>query len=158
MTRISFLVIMLLLIQAACKKEKPREIDSSYVPDILLGNFTNSTNITNPYFPITPGKKFIYEGQTPDGLEQVVEQRLDSTKTILGIACVIVNVKEYLNGKLTEETWDWYAQDNDGTVWYFGEAVNKYNPDGSLQDHDGAWEAGIYGSQPGIIMPAIPKT
>ncbi len=146
-----------LLLLLSCKKDKIRILDSSYKPDVSITKFTNSTTITNPYFPATPGKKYIYEGQTEDGLERIEEQRLTSTKTILGIACIIVNFKAYLNGILIEEAWDWYAQDNNGNVWYFGEAVDNYNTNGSLLDHAGSWEAGIDGAQPGTIMPTNPQ-
>ena len=152
------LTATLLLLLVSCKKDKTRLIDSSYKPDVSLTKFTNSTNVTNPYFPATVGKKYIYEGQTEDGLERIEEQRLTTTKTILGIACIIVNFKAYVNGTLIEEAWDWYAQDNDGNVWYFGEAVDNYNANGVLQDHGGSWEAGVDGAQPGTIMPANPQT
>ena len=146
-----------LLLLISCKKDKTRILDSSYKPDVSITKFTNSTTITNPYFPAIPGKKYIYEGQTEDGLERIEEQRLTTTKTILGVACIIVNFKAYLNGILIEEAWDWYAQDNNGNVWYFGEAVDNYNTNGSLLDHAGSWEAGVDGAQPGTIMPTIPQ-
>ena len=146
------------LLLMSCKKDKTRLIDSGYKPEVSIAKFTNSSNITNTYFPVAPGKKYIYEGQTQDGLELIEEQRLATTKTILGITCIIVNFKAYLNETLIEEAWDWYAQDNDGNVWYFGEAVDNYNTNGSLQDHAGSWEAGVDGAQPGTIMPANPQT
>jgi hypothetical protein len=146
-----------ILLMHACKKDKARLIDTSYKPDVSLSKFSNSTTLTNPYFPITPGKKYIYEGQTPDGLERIEEQRLSGTKPILGITCIIVNFKAYLNGILIEEAYDWYAQDNDGNVWYFGEAVDNYNKDGSLKDHGGSWEAGVDGAKPGTFMLANPQ-
>ena len=147
-----------LLLLLSCKKDKTRLIDSSYKPDISISKFTNSTVITNPYFPVPAGKKYIYEGETEDGLERIEEQRLPNTKTILGITCVIVNFKAYMDRTLIDEAWDWYAQDNEGNVWYFGEAVDNYNTDGSLKDHAGSWEAGVDGAQPGTIMPANPQT
>ncbi|HET6543072.1 MAG TPA: hypothetical protein VFG46_21445 [Chryseolinea sp.] len=158
MKQIAFTVSTLLLLLFGCKKDTTREIDSSYHPDINPVNFSNSTTISNPYFPALPGKKYIYEGQTDEGLERVEEQRLVETKTIMGITCIVVNDKEYANGKLIEDTRDWYAQDNDGNLWYFGETVDNYNANGTLLDHGGSWEAGIDGAQPGIIMPANPQT
>lgn len=157
MKRIAFLLATCLLTFAACKKEKTRAFDSSYKPDVSPAKFTNSTNVTNPYHPVTAGKKYIYEGTTPDGLERIEEQRLATTKTILGITCIVVNFRAYLNGKLIEEAWDWYAQDNSGNLWYFGEAVDNYNPNGTIKDHGGSWEAGVDGAQPGMIMPANPQ-
>jgi len=69
---------------------------------------------------------------------------------------VVVKFTAWLNGQLSEEADDWYAQDNTGTVWYFGEYVNNYDDNGQLADHEGSWEAGVDGAQPGIIMPANP--
>ena len=166
-----FLFAASLLLFSACKKDLvrkesitkadsqlSRKVDSRYNPDVSLSKFTNSTNVTNPYFPVPSGKKYIYEGQTEDVLERIEEIRLATTKIILGIKCIIVNFKAYENGKLIEEAFDWYAQDNIGNVWYFGEAVDNYNPDGSFKDHEGSWEAGVDGAKPGIIMPANPRT
>jgi hypothetical protein len=151
------LVATWLLLLFGCKKDTARQIDSSYKPDINPANFTNSTIITNPYYPATPGKKYIYEGQTDEGFERVEEQRLNTTKIIMGITCVISSFKGYVNGKLVEETRDWYAQDNDGTLWYFGEEVDNYDLNGTLIDR-GSWEAGVDGALPGKIMPANPQT
>lgn len=164
-----FLILALPVLFAACEKEDgdeddlssdkipERQLSASYNPVILPTDFSNSTHLTNPYFPATPGKTYIYEGQTSDGLERVEEKRLRTTKTILGITCVEVNVREFLDGQITEETWDWYAQANDGTVWYFGEAVDNYDDQGNIENHNGSWEAGVDGALPGIIMPAEPR-
>jgi hypothetical protein len=157
MKKILFLSAALLLF-TACKKEKVRIIDSGYKPAISPTKFINSTKVINSYYPLTPGKKYIYEGQTKDGLERVEEQRLTSTKIILGITCIVAEFKSFLNGTLIEKANDWYAQDTTGNLWYFGEAVDNYNPNGSLKDHAGSWEAGVDGAQPGIIMPANPQT
>ncbi len=146
-----------IIVTGACKKDPARQPDSTYNPEILPANFTNSANFTNPYFPMAPGKKYIFESHTAEGLERVVVQRLAQTKTILGIVCIVVNDKVTLNGKLFEDTDDWYAQDNNGNVWYMGEYVNNYNPDGSLKDHAGSWEAGVDGAKPGIAMLANPQ-
>ncbi len=154
----TFMIIVFAFCVTSCKKETLRHVDNTYKPEVNNSKFTRSLNITNMYFPVTAGKKYIYEGQTQDGLERIEEQRLTTTKTILGIPCIIVNFKAFLNGSLIEEAWDWYAQDNEGNVWYFGEEVNNYNINGSLKDHAGSWQAGQDGAQPGIIMPANPKT
>jgi hypothetical protein len=57
---------------------------------------------------------------------------------------------------LTEDTYDWYANDKDGNVWNFGEKVDNYK-NGKIDNHQGSWEAGVDGAKPGIIMPADPK-
>ncbi len=157
MKKIYFPAILSLLLLISCKKDAARVIDSSYQPDVSAAKFSSSTIITNPYYPATAGKKYIYEGTTPDGLERVEEERLSSIKTILGISCIIVNFKAYINGNLVEEAWDWYAQDTLGNLWYFGEAVDNYHSNGTIKDHAGSWEAGVDGAQPGMIMPANPQ-
>jgi hypothetical protein len=147
---------MLLLMVAACKKDEKRKIDSNYQPNVVPANFTNSTMFTNPYLPFEAGKKYIYEAATADGTERVEVQRIDGSKIVMGITCIIVNDKVWLNNVLIEDTDDWFAQDNDGNVWYMGEDVDNFNDDGSFKDHHGAWEAGVDGALPGLIMPANP--
>ena len=51
-----------------------------------------------------------------------------------------------------EDTDDWYAQDRDGNVWYFGEATTSF--EGGSPSTKGSWEAGVDGALPGIVMPA----
>ena len=142
---------------SACKKDQERQPDETYNPQILPANFTSSTTLTNPYLLFDPGKKYIYEGQTEDGTERVEVQRLAATKVIMGITCIVVNDKVLLDGNLIEDTDDWYAQDNEGNVWYMGEEVDNFNSDGSLRDHVGSWEAGVDGAKAGIIMLANPQ-
>lgn len=150
-------ILAAVCIITACKKDKERQPDETYNPEVLPANFTSSTTLTNPYLLYEPGKKYIYEAQTGDGLERVEVQRLATTKVILGITCIVVNDKVWLDGSLVEDTDDWYAQDNDGNVWYMGEDVDNYNRDGSLRDHAGSWEAGVDGAKPGIAMLANPQ-
>lgn len=158
MKRSVLYLLVTMVVIVACKKDNNRIIDANYKPDVTPAKFTHSTDITNVYFPLLTGKKYIYEGQTDEGLEHVEEQRITSTKMVMGIECVIVEYHAFVNGVLIEKTFDWYAQDNDGNVWYFGETVDNYNSDGSLRDHGGSWEAGVDGAQPGIMMPANPQT
>ncbi|MCU7549110.1 hypothetical protein OCK74_08285 [Chitinophagaceae bacterium LB-8] len=158
MKQVTFILAILMLLLGSCKKDyfKPPQ-NGKYKPDVRPERFTNSTHITNPWTPYEPGKKYIFEGKSEEGQERIIEQRLNTTKKILNITCVIVDFKAYVDGKLAEQASDWYAQDNDGTLWYFGEKVNNYNEDGTLKDHEGSWEAGVDGAQPGIIMLAKPK-
>lgn len=155
-----FIVIFITFLTIAfssCKKEDIREIDESYNPVIKPEDFTKSTVINNPYFRFDAGKTYIYQGQTEDGLERIVVKRRAITKQIMGITCVVVNDSVTLNGILIENTDDWYAQDNTGNVWYFGEDVKNYNTNGTYKDKGGSWEAGADGAKPGIVMPANPQ-
>lgn len=125
-----------------------------YNPAIDPNNFVS--NVNNKYFTLKPGKKFVYEKRNDEGLERIEVVVVDETKQVMGINMTVVWDRVWLNNELIEDTEDWYAQDKDGNVWYFGEDVNNYE-NGKLQDHKGAWEAGVDGAKPGIIMLANPQ-
>jgi hypothetical protein len=112
--------------------------------------------IDNPYMPLTPGTTLTYEADTEDGKETIVVTVTDETKEILGVTCTVVRDTVELDGELVEDTFDWFAQDRDGNVWYFGEISLNYE-DGQLTDVDGSWQAGVDGAQPGIVMLADPE-
>jgi len=125
-----------------------------YNPTIDPANFV--TTVDHRYFPLAPGTTLLYQGETADGPErnQVVVTR--ETRQILGVTCVVVKDSVWLNDELVEETIDWYAQDKDGNVWYFGEDSKEYE-NGVVVSTKGSWEAGVDGAMPGIIMEANPR-
>jgi|SoiMethySBSTD1v2_1073268.scaffolds.fasta_scaffold294496_3 hypothetical protein len=125
-----------------------------YDPPFEPKNFVSK--ITNKYFALEPGTKFTYEKKTNKGIERTEVLVLSETKEILGVTTIVVSDRVWLNDKLKEDTRDWYAQDRDGNVWYFGEAVANYK-DGKVVNYSGTWEAGVDGAKPGIMMPADPK-
>jgi hypothetical protein len=108
--------------------------------------------IDNPYFPLKPGTVFVYKGP---GLVNKVRVT-DRTKKILGVTTTVVKDIEIEDGELIEKTFDWYAQDKKGNVWYFGEKTAEYE-NGKIVSTAGAWKAGRNGARPGIIMQAKPK-
>ena len=75
---------------------------------------------------------------------------------ILGVTCVVVSDTVKVDGVLEEATLDWYAQDKQGNVWYFGEDSKEYK-DGKVTSTKGSWETGVKGALPGIVMEANPK-
>jgi len=79
------------------------------------------------------------------------------TKEILGVATTVVHHLSYEDGVLIEDTFDWFAQDVDGNVWYFGEDTKELDEDGNVISTEGSWEAGVNGAAPGIVMLADPK-
>jgi len=111
--------------------------------------------IDNPFLPLTPGTTYVYEGDTEDGFEHIEVAVTTNTKTILGVVCVEVRDQAFLDGELVEDTLDWFAQDDDGNVWYFGEDTKEYT-NGVVSSIAGSWEAGVDGALPGIIMQARP--
>lgn len=129
------------------------EITDPYSPAIEPSNFT--TKIDNPYFPLTPGTRTIYEASTEDGLQRTTTEVTRDTKKIMGVDTVVVHDTVSLDSQPVEDTLDWYAQDSDGSVWYFGEATKEFK-DGSVSTA-GSFEAGVNGALPGIIMPAHPR-
>ncbi len=86
----------------------------------------NPLAIDNQYMPLVPGTTFTYASQTEDGVETDVVYVSHDTVEILGVTCVVVEDAVSLEGDLTELTYDWYAQDQDGNVWYFGEDSTQY--------------------------------
>ncbi len=136
---------------AACQSSTS---PASYDPKIDPARFVAS--VTNPLFPLVPGTVIRYDGQTEDGTEIDSVIVTSTTKVILGVTTTVVRDVAYLNGVLEEETFDWYAQDVDGNVWYFGEDTKAYHA-GRPPSTAGSWEAGRRGAKPGIIMKASPK-
>ena len=160
------ILIVCFVIIASCKKslsdnarEQMSSISERKITDVNFnpGNFSNSTLLTNNYFPYRIGRKYIFEGETPDGLERTEIQRIDAVKVVNGINVAVIRDIVWVDDILEEDTRDWFAQDDDGNVWYMGEEVDNYNPDGTIHDHEGAWEAGVNGAIAGIIMLADPE-
>jgi hypothetical protein len=128
--------------------------DKTYQPVINPADFVGGIN--NPFFPLTPGTTFTYEAETPDGLERDVISVTHDTKVILGVTCTVVTDRSTLEGVIQEDTIDWFAQDKEGNVWYFGEDTTEFE-NGVPVSKAGSWEAGVDGAQPGIIMLADPQ-
>lgn len=143
----------LLIIISGCKQEETKK-SSDYTPEIDADDFV--TQIDNEYLPLKPGTILIYEGKTDEGTERIEVEVTNKTKEIQGIDCVVVSDKVYLDGDLIEDTLDWFAQDKDGNVWYFGED-SKEIEEGKVVSTEGSWEAGVDDAQPGIVMKANPK-
>jgi len=126
--------------------------------DLNPADFT--TEIDNPYWPMTPGSKWVYHETDQEGADQkVVVTVTDKTKKIAnGIEARVVRdiVSDTGSGQPVEITDDWYAQDSDGNIWYMGEATAEYE-NGKIVTRAGSFEAGVDGAQPGIILPADPQ-
>ncbi len=128
--------------------------EKTYSPVIEPANFVSV--IDNPYYSLIPGRTFTYRSETEDGVEKNEVVVTDKTRIVLGVTTTIVWDRVWLNDELIEETYDWYAQDKDGNVWYFGEDSKEYE-NGKVVSTKGSWEAGVNGAKPGIIMEANPK-
>jgi hypothetical protein len=143
-----------LLTSPAFGQGSPRLADAPYNPTINPADFTHV--VTNKYYPRNPGMKATYGKNTSKGAERIEVEVTGETKSVMGVTLLVVREREWVNEQLVEDTKDWIAQDKDGNVWHFGEAVDNYK-DGRLVDHDGSWEAGADGAKPSILMLGNPK-
>jgi hypothetical protein len=113
--------------------------------------------IDNAYLPMTPGARAIFRETDPDGGTQKVKVVVTTrTKEILGLTATVVHDLATEHGQWVENTFDWYAQDVCGNVWYLGENTKEYE-DGVVVSTAGSWEAGVNDAQPGVVMPADPQ-
>jgi hypothetical protein len=125
----------------------------NYRPRLDPADFVDA--IDNPYLPLKRGARWVYEGIV-DGEHTRIELAVTTErKEIMGVSAVGVSDTNYLDGELSAETFDWYAQDREGNVWYLGEDTKEYD-NGKLKGTEGSWQAGVDGALPGIFMLARP--
>src|SRR5215207_4731689 len=108
-----------LVLMTGCTSSSSQE-NKAYNPHIDPAEFT--TTIDNEYFPMKPGTTFLYEGKGERDEMSVTSQ----TKKVMGVECVVVDDRTWEGGKLIEKTYDWFAQDKEGSVWYFGEDTTAF--------------------------------
>jgi hypothetical protein len=149
---LSAIIGSVVVLMAGCtnSSSSSSQQQKAYTPHIDPSEFT--TKVDNEYFPMKPGTTFLYEGGTEHSEMSVTHD----TRKVMGVECVVVDHREWEGEKLIEKTYDWYAQDKEGTVWYFGEDTKEYE-DGEVVSTKGSWEAGVDGAKAGIIMPSEPK-
>jgi hypothetical protein len=112
--------------------------------------------IDHPYLPLKPGTVWEYEAVSSDGEERIVVTVTDKTKVVDGVTATVVHDRvTTADGTLVEDTYDWFAQDRQGNVWYVGEATKAY--EGNKVSTEGSWQAGKNGARAGIAMKAEPK-
>src|ERR671931_429635 len=105
--------------------------------------------VDNKYFTLKPGTKFTYQDKR--GMDRVEISVTNETRKVMGVTTTVVRVRESRNGLLREDTYDWYAQDKAGNVWYFGEDTKELDENGNVISTEGSWEAGVNGAEPGIV-------
>ena len=144
-------VVVLAAVLASCGGDKA-DIDA-YDPVTDPARFT--TVVDNPWYPLAPGMRWVYEGMAEEGRERIVVEVTTRTRRVMGVETLVVRDTATVDGKLTEETYDWYAQDDEGNVWYFGEDTKEIE-DGEVSTA-GSWEGGVGDARPGIVMKARPE-
>ncbi len=117
-----------------------------------------TADVTNPWFPLAPGTRWTYRELTEDGEEvRVVVTATSRTRQVAnGVEARVVRDTVHADGAIIEDTLDWYAQADDGTVWYLGEDTAEFE-DGELTTRAGSFEAGVDGAMAGVIMPGDPE-
>ena len=119
---------------------------------------TFTTEIDNPYLPLPPGTRRVFRETDGEGaVQKVVVTVTHRTKRVAsGVLARVVRDTVTERGQIVEDTFDWYAQDDRGNVWYLGEDTTEYEA-GKPVTKEGSWEAGVDGAKAGIIMPARPE-
>lgn len=131
------------------------------LPDFASAVFSDSLNIDNPYFPLVVGTTYTYESVEDGEITQLnTVEVLPDTRMIQGVEARVIRDRVFEGGNLIEDTFDFHAQDDNGNVWYLGEAVTNYEYDDQGNflgtNSGGSWLAGVNGAAAGIIMEANP--
>jgi hypothetical protein len=141
----------LVTVVAACGSDESRPLPVG-AERVSLDPADFTAEIDNPYWPMRPGSRWVYR----EGAQRVVVTVTGETKRIMGIEARVVHDVVTENGELVEDTYDWYAQDAEGNIWYLGEDTKEYE-NGEIASTEGSWEAGVDGAQPGILLPGDPE-
>jgi hypothetical protein len=115
-----------------------------------------SARIDHPYWPMRPGSRWVYRLAGAGGGRRIEVTVMDRTRTVMGAQARVVHDVETRDGQVIEDTYDWYAQDAAGNVWYLGEDARRLEG-GRVTSTEGSWEAGVDGAQPGLLLPARPR-
>src|SRR5919108_3396203 len=146
------------LLLTACgggSKSSSSELPRGSMPfELHPADFT--TEIDNPYWPMVPGSHWVYRESENGEVQRVDVTVTQRTKRIAGIEARVVHDLVTHDGEKIEDTFDWYAQDADGNLWYLGEDTKEYE-NGKLKTTEGSWEAGVDGALAGIILAADPQ-
>jgi len=132
----------------------PFDPDKPYEPDVDPAGL--SVEITNALFPAPVGASWVYEAETDEGVERIEVSVDAETTDVFGTTARVVRDTVYVDDEMVEDTWDWYAQDEAGHVWYLGEDTFEYE-NGEVVCSCGAWEWGVDDALPGVVMLADPQ-
>ena len=159
-TLLTALVVLVATLVAGCSSSGEKagasseKAEKTHAPNIDPSNFVGE--VDNKYFPLAPGTTFVYEGKDEEGFERIEVTVTNGTKRVMGVDCVVLRDRVWIDRKVVEDTFDWHAQDKEGNVWYFGENSREIE-NGEVVSTEGSWEAGVDGAEPGILIKADPK-
>jgi hypothetical protein len=143
---------------SGCSTQSPTGTLPQGDDPVTLDPAAFSATIDNPYWPMTPGTRWTYRETDPEGDELivVVVVTFDTRKIANGITARVVRDTVYRGDTIIEDTFDWYAQDRDGAIWYLGEDTAEFE-NGQVSSTGGSFEAGVDGALAGIVIPADPQ-
>ncbi len=149
--RIGF-VLTLGLVAAGCASTKPSSGAGPFEPPSLTplqDHARFSSKITHPYLPLSTTRYAEFGSEDA----KVVRAVLDETREVGGVQCLVLAEKEVEDGEVAEISYNFFAQDDQGNVWYFGEDVDDYE-DGKIVSHGGSWKVGRNAKEPCLFLPA----
>lgn len=155
-------VLMVALFTAACGDDTAHGGSAAAFPrgsePIELDPDDFTIEIDNPYWPMEVGTRWTYLEIDEEGVEVEVEVVVTTeTREITnGVVARVVRDTVTADGEIIEDTFDWYAQDTNGNIWYLGEDTAEFD-DGEITSRGGSFEAGVDGALPGIIVPGDPQ-
>jgi hypothetical protein len=121
-----------------------------------VGRFSHPLSVTNRFTPFAPGTQFRYTGQVSgEGRHDDVFTVTDLTLKVHGVSVVVALDQDYRNGRLEEAELAFFAQDDAGNVWNFGEYPEEYE-NGRFAGAPSTWVDGVRGAKGGIKLPARP--
>ena len=144
-------IALLVPLAAGCGSQKSPSLPRG-AETVKLDPADFSAQIDNPYWPMRPGDSWI----SREGKARVEVTVTSRTKEIMGIQARVVHDVLTEDGEVKEDTFDWYAQDADGNLWYMGENTKEFE-NGKVVSTEGSWQGGVDGAQPGVLLPAEPK-
>jgi hypothetical protein len=165
----SLLLVSLML--TACGGENAAEADRAKVDGNAStatekdfdpkGNFSAPTRVDNPWHPLVPGTQYVYEGRSNRGLgplpHRVIFTVTGLTKSVDGVDTMLLYDRDLDRDKLAEAEITFFAQDDDGNVWNFGEYPEEYAEDGSFDGAPSSWLSGSGDARAGILMRGDPQ-
>jgi hypothetical protein len=161
-TRFALFSLALSMASLACSSDPEAETEDEEAPfgpntpyEVTVEPSDLSSNVTNPFLPMPVGATWTITADTDEGVETIEVEVTTDAKTVWGVEALVVRDRAFLDGVIIEDTWDWFAQDGAGNVWYLGEETQEY-VDGMPGTTAGSWEAGVDGALPGIVMLADP--
>jgi hypothetical protein len=138
-------ICLLVVALSGCAGPGPKP---DYHPVIAASDFV--AGVDNPFLPYPQGAWWTYDS----GKEHIEVRVLNESRMIMGVQATVVRDTVTVQGVVTEDTYDWFAQDKAGNVWYLGEDTKEYH--GSKVSTAGGWEWGVDGALAGILMWAHP--